>query len=292
MPAPRATAACTADENGSQIFSAAHLRPAYALENLEVSDAAGTKVQTHVPHGGAASRMCQESALIERHQISQEGSAGADTFVARFMSLLPLCCFSAPLRLLVQLRVATMSASLESHLGRFKPHERRRLMKETAVYAQSFCERMFGGHDGRAQTGEEVLGITVTRVKEGWAGYDFKDGDILFFYYLCRCCRKTMLTLQHAGRGDGIDARRRSKRTTIRRSCSPRRRPCIPGAAPEPGSVPGFRQEQNSRTKKLKGKLRAYASGFPKYGAEGWDEQQIAKSCASRRPALPNTARG
>ena len=31
------------------------------------------------------------------------------------------------------------------------------------------------------------------------------------------------------------------------------------------------------RDQKLRGKLRAYCSGFPKYGEENWDEAQIAK---------------
>ena len=36
-----------------------------------------------------------------------------------------------------------------------------------------------------------VLGITLTRIVEGCDGYVFKEGDILCFFYLCRCCRKT-----------------------------------------------------------------------------------------------------
>lgn len=181
-----------------------------------------------------------------------------------------------------------MSASLESHLGRFKPHERRRLMKETAVYAQSFCERVFGGHDGRAQTGEEVLGITVTRVKEGWAGYEFKDGDILFFYYLCRCCRKTILTLQHAGRGDGIDAALPVESDDD-----------TPIVLTETAALAFLQRRQSldqflafikeHRLKdgqKLKGKLRAYATGFPKYGAENWDVDQIARDLRITPPTV------
>jgi hypothetical protein len=180
-----------------------------------------------------------------------------------------------------------MSASLESHLGRFKPHERRRLMKETAVYAQTFCERIFGGPASRAQTGEEILGITVTRVKEGWAGYEFKDGDILFFYYLCRCCRKTILTLQNAG-GDGIDAALPVENeddtpivlTETAALAFLQRRQSL-------DQFLAFIKEQRLKDgQRLKGKLRAYALGFPKYGAENRDVDQIARDLRITPPTV------
>ena len=181
-----------------------------------------------------------------------------------------------------------MSASLESHLGRFKPHERRRLMKETAVYAQSFCERMFGGHDGRAQTGQEVLGITVTRVKQGWAGYELKDGDILFFYYLCRCCRRTILTLQHPGSRDGSDAALPVENdddtpivlTETAALAFLQRRQSL-------DQFQAFIREHRLKDgQKLKGKLRAYAAGFPRYGAENWDVDRIARDLRITPPTV------
>ena len=161
-------------------------------------------------------------------------------------------------------------------------------MMEAAVYAQTFCERMFGGHGGSAQTGEEVLGITVTRVKEGWAGYEFKDGDILFFYYLCRCCRKTILTLQHAGRCDGIGAALPVEDdddtpivlTETAALAFLQRRQSL-------DLFLAFIKEQRLQDgQKLRGKLRAYATGFPRYGAENWGVDQIAKDLRITPPTV------
>lgn len=155
-------------------------------------------------------------------------------------------------------------------------------MKETAVYAQSFCERFLGGHDGVAQTGEEILGITVTRVREGWAGYEFKDGDILFFYYLCRCCRKTILTLGHPGNHYTIDAALPVENDGD-----------TPIVLTETAALAFLQRRQSLdqflafiKEQKLKGKLRAYAAGFPKYGAENWDVDQIARDLRITPPTV------
>lgn len=161
-------------------------------------------------------------------------------------------------------------------------------MKETALYAQTFWERVFGGHDGSTQTGNEILGITVTRVKEGWDGYEFRDGDILFIYYLCRCCRRTILTLQHTGSHDGSDAARPVENDddtpivlteTAALSFLQRRQ-----------SLDQFqtfiREHRLKDGQKLKGKLRAYATGFPKYGAENWDVEQIARDLRITPPTI------
>ena len=181
-----------------------------------------------------------------------------------------------------------MSASLESHLDRFEPHEKRRLMKETALYAQSFRERVFGGDDHSTQTGDEIVGITVARVKEGWAGYEFKDGDILFFYYLCRCCRKTILTLQRPDRHDMIDAALPVENDDD-----------TPIVLTETAALAFLQRHQSldqflafikdhrlEDGQKLKGKLRAYAAGFPKYGAENWDVDQIARDLRITPPTV------
>jgi hypothetical protein len=161
-------------------------------------------------------------------------------------------------------------------------------MKETAVYAQSFCERVFGGHDGIAQTGEEILGITVTRVREGWAGYEFKDGDILFYYYLCRCCRKTILTLQYPGSHDRIDAALPVEDdddtpivlTETAALAFLQRRQSL-------DQFQAFIREHRLKDgQKLKGKLRAYAAGFPRYGAENWDVDRIARDLRITPPTV------
>lgn len=165
-----------------------------------------------------------------------------------------------------------MSPRLESHRDRFESHEWQRLMKVIALYAQSFRERVFGGRDGIAQSGEEIVGITLKRVREQSDGYVFKDGDILYFYYLCRCCRKTVLALHGGPPADTAAAEPLLEDENT------------PAVLTEPVAVAFLERRQCLdqflafiREQKLKGKLRAYGTGFPKYGAEDWDVEQIAK---------------
>ena len=161
-------------------------------------------------------------------------------------------------------------------------------MKTTALYAQAFFERVAGEYEGSPRSGDDILGITVTRVREGWDGYEFRDGDILFFYYLCRCCRKTILTLQHAGSGDGIDAALPVESdddtpivlTETAALAFLQRRQSL-------DQFLAFIKEQRFKDgQKLRGKLRAYAAGFPKYGAENWDVDQIARDLRITPPTV------
>ena len=175
-----------------------------------------------------------------------------------------------------------MSASLESHRDRFEPQEWRLLMKMSALYAQSFRARVFGGHDRITQTGEEILSITLTRAQEGCEGYIFKDGDILFFYYLCRCCRKTVLTLQRPDLPDPADDRQPIEDDDD-----------TPMTLTERAAVAFLQRRQSldgflsfMREQKLKGKLRAYGTGFPKYGAEDWDVERIARDLRITPPTV------
>jgi hypothetical protein len=166
-----------------------------------------------------------------------------------------------------------MSASLESHRDRFEPREWWLMMKMSVLYAQSFRARVFGDQDRITQTGEEILDITLAKARQGCEGYVFKDGDILFFYYLCRCCRKTVLTLQQPDWADQASG---------------------PAAVGEDDETPDELTEQVAvaflqrrqglepfvlfmKEQKLKGKLRAYGAGFPKYGADNWDVDRIAR---------------
>jgi hypothetical protein len=166
-----------------------------------------------------------------------------------------------------------MSASLESHRDRYEPREWWLMMKMSVLYAQSFRARVFGDHDRITQSGEEILSITLAKAQQGCEGYIFKDGDILFFYYLCRCCRKTVLMLQQPDRTDtakdwkaiGEDDDTPDELTEqVAVAFLQRRRGLEPFVS--------FMKEQ-----KLKGKLRAYGTGFPRYGAENWDVERIAK---------------
>lgn len=165
-----------------------------------------------------------------------------------------------------------MSVSLESHRDRFTPQEWRRLIKKSALYAQLFLARASDGRDLIAQTGEEIVGITLKRVQEQHDGYAFKDGDILFFYYLCRCCRRTVHTLYQDGHSGTQEAHQ-------------------PGEDDEDTSAVlteqiavAFLQRRQRldqflafiKDQKLKGKLKAYGAGFPKYALDKWDVEQIA----------------
>jgi hypothetical protein len=166
-----------------------------------------------------------------------------------------------------------MSASLESHRDRLTPQEWRRLMKKSALYAQLFRARAGSGRDVIAQTGEEIVGITLKRVQERHVGYTFKDGDILFFYYLCRCCRRTVRTLyQHgqSGRPQAYQPAEDDEDTSA--------------VLTEQVAVAFLQRRQSLdqflsfiKEQKLRGKLRAYGAGFPRYGAENCNVERIAK---------------
>ena len=179
-----------------------------------------------------------------------------------------------------------MSASLESHRDRFEPQEWRLLMKMSALYAQSFRARVFGGRDRITQTGEEIVDITLTRAREGCEGYLFRDGDILFFYYLCRCCRKTVLTLQRPDLPEAADDRQPIEEIEEDDDDTPM-------ALTERAAVAFLQRRQSldrflsfMREQKLKGKLRAYGTGFPKYGAEDWDVERIARDLRITPPTV------
>ena len=166
-----------------------------------------------------------------------------------------------------------MSRSLESHRRRFEPHEWQRLLKMSALYAHRFSARVFNGHECITKTGEEILHITLARISEEHDGYSFKDGDILFFHFLCRCCRKTVLTLPHGDLGDGSNAVLPTEDEDD-----------TPVVLTEKAAVAFLERraclEQFQlliKDKKLKGKLRAYGTGFHKYGLEDWEAERIAK---------------
>lgn len=163
-----------------------------------------------------------------------------------------------------------MVPSLASHRDRFASHEWQRLMKVAEVYVYSYRQRTYGGRDGIANSCEEIVGITLKRVQEQHQGYAFRDGDILFFFYLCRCCRKTVHTLHRAEQPDVAPSVEDDEDT--------------PAVLIEQVAVAFLERRQSLelfqafiKEQKLQGKLRAYGTGFPKYGAENWDAEQIAK---------------
>ena len=168
-----------------------------------------------------------------------------------------------------------MSWSLESYLGRLRPNERRLLLKWSALYAGRFKDKVFGVAGRKittVRTGEEILGLTLTSIVQGREGYVFRQGDIVPYYYLCRCCRRTVLALYKetlAGEGD-VTPEEDDDDTPL--------------VLTERAALQFLQRQQSQeaflafvRDQKLRGKLRAYCSGFPKYGEENWDEARIAK---------------
>ena len=166
-----------------------------------------------------------------------------------------------------------MPWSLEAHLERFAPHDRRLLLKRSALYAEEFKQRVFAGTDDCATTGEEILALTLGKIVEGDDGYAFREGDILLFYCLCRCCRKTILTLHRDGSCDRDEV------------SPPQMDEDTAPVLTERAAAQFLERRQDLArfltfvgTKKLQGKQRAYVNGFHKFAAENWDEDQIARS--------------
>jgi hypothetical protein len=168
-----------------------------------------------------------------------------------------------------------MPWSLQSHLDRFAPRDRRLLLKSSALYAERFKQRVFSAsrHE-TSTTGEEILALTLGKIAKGCDGYVFRDGDILLFYYLCRCCRTTVLALHNEGRSS-----KHSEPAPLEEEDD------APLVLTERAAVQFLERRQGLdqfltfiATQKLRGKLRPYASGFHRYAVENWDEQQIAKS--------------
>ena len=166
-----------------------------------------------------------------------------------------------------------MPWSFQSHLDRLAPDDRRLLLKRSALYAERFKQRVFGGTGNGTATGEEILALTLGKIADGCNGYVFRDGDILLFYYLCRCCRTTVLALHKEARSGEADVPPLVEEEDD-----------APLALTERAAVQFLERRQGLPqfltfvgSQKLRGKLRAYAGGFHRYAAEGWDEQQIAK---------------
>jgi hypothetical protein len=166
-----------------------------------------------------------------------------------------------------------MSWSFESYVEGLLPQERRLFLKRSALYAHAFGVRVFGAEDRIPVTSEAVLGITLTKIVEGCEGYAFKEGDILPYYYLCRCCRRTILSIFREEPPDEGNAEPLVEEEDD-----------TPAVLTERAAVQFLERRQCLdeflhfvRGKGLKGKLRAYAAGFAKYGSDAWDVARIAK---------------
>jgi hypothetical protein len=131
---------------------------------------------------------------------------------------------------------------------------------------------MYGDERRYKESGEDILHITLQRLQQGDEGYSFKDGDILLFDCLCRCCRRTARSLQ-------------SKHLVETAASAVDEEDDAPAELSENAAV-AFLERRDGlvdqflvfvKKQKLKGKQRAYCLGFSRYGLEGWDAERIAR---------------
>lgn len=166
----------------------------------------------------------------------------------------------------------------ELQWGRRTPHEWRVLVKKVACYANGLGPRLYGSEQAYRQSGSEIANLTLSFVRERRKGYVFRDGHVLYYYFLCHACLRTARALQQVGGQDADDRRDVALLEPGQDDATPldlsesaalaflERRGCL-------DAFLAFVKER-----KLKGKLKAYGQGFPKYGAEGWDGARIAKA--------------
>jgi hypothetical protein len=164
-----------------------------------------------------------------------------------------------------------MPWSLETHLARYEARDRRLILKWSALYAEKFKQRVFGDTGASTTTGEEILALTLDRIVQGGGDYAFRDGDILLFYFLCRCCRTTVLELH--------------KETGAQMPAPAEEHEDAAYVLTEQAALQYLERRQAlheflafAGSQKLRGKVRGYAGSFHLYAAGKWDEQQIAKS--------------
>jgi len=153
------------------------------------------------------------------------------------------------------------------------PQEWRALIKKVACYAHGLGPRLYAANLKYRHSGTEIAIIALRRVREQRTGYVFRDGHVLYYYFLCAACLRTAEALQRAAVGtpdpSALD-RAEEDDTPMELGESVavaflERRKCL-------DAFLAFIKE-----KRLKGKQRAYSQGFPKYAAEGWDAECIAR---------------
>lgn len=166
----------------------------------------------------------------------------------------------------------------ELQWGHRTPHEWRVLMKKVACYANGLGPRLYGSELAYRQSGSEIASLALSFVREQRKGYVFRDGHVLYYYFLCHACLKTARALQQVG-GQDADSQRDVALLAAGEDDD------TPLELRESVALAFLERHQCLdafltfvKEKKLKGKLKAYGQGFPKYGAEGWDGARIAKA--------------
>jgi hypothetical protein len=156
--------------------------------------------------------------------------------------------------------------------GARTPQEWRVLIKRVACYADGLGARLYGANLKYRHSGVEIATLTLDFVREGRMGYVFRDGHGLYYDFLCRACLRTAQALQGAC-GETATALEQSlveddtpvELTEGMAVGLLERRKCLDGFL-------AF-----VKAKKLRGKLRGYSTGFPKYAADGWDVEAIGR---------------
>lgn len=161
------------------------------------------------------------------------------------------------------------------------PQEWRVLIKKVACYADGLGARLFGAELKYRHSGTQIATVTLNFVREAREGYVFRDGHLLYYHFLCQSCLRTAQALQRAGMGPvGTPP----DITAIEQSLEDAGDDDTPFELSERAAAHLLEQRKCLdaflafvKAKKLSGKLRPYSLGFPKYGADGWDAEAIAR---------------
>jgi DNA-directed RNA polymerase specialized sigma24 family protein len=167
----------------------------------------------------------------------------------------------------------------ESYLAAKSATDRARSIKNVAIYTRGFVGRRYGEAKRFPETEEDIVQETITRILAEWEGYLFRDGDILYHYYLCRCCRKTVLSLQRRyaqqkNQANALTANGPELSDTDESVADELTEDAALQFFHRVGRINEFLAFLERKT--IRGKLRHYARRFVKYAEEGWSTEDIA----------------
>lgn len=179
---------------------------------------------------------------------------------------------------------------VELSLRHLTPQEREVLLTKAAIYAHRYADKIYGGGRRFPETGGDILNEAFSRAIAEWRGYTFKDGDIVFYLFLCRCCRKVVLSLQ---RRYGQDRNRVNACTHIEPEAAEDDE--TPADLTENDAVAFLERRASvdeflvfvARKRLRAGKQRAYCAGLVAFAQEGLDTSDIA----ARLSVTTNTVR-
>jgi hypothetical protein len=161
------------------------------------------------------------------------------------------------------------------------PQEWRALIKKVACYADGLGPRLYGADLKYRHSGTEIASLALGFVREGRTGYVFRHGHGLTYDFLCHACLRTARALQRAGIQDAAS---QLDIAAIEAALAHAGDDDTPVELSEGFAVQLLERRKCLEAflafvkgKKLRGKQRAYGLGFPKYGADGWDAERIAK---------------